>query len=364
MHNILYIGPYKENNGSGRSSRRVLNGLLSSNEFNISSRPVYLTGNTLFNDDEYINLQYSSESNNSDKYDYVIQHGHPMMFQYRKEFGINIGITDIYTKNLTHTGFVERINLLDLIVVHSHFAAESLEESGVKIPIRVVPQPYNINTDSVVSNFFSSYDTKPYIFYTIGQYEEKNNILGMVLAFLLEFDDNENVRFFIKTGDYEIENSILQNKIIEDISRLIKITRKSTFSQNKIDILCGTLRDDDINRLHRSSHCYCNCVRADSFGPSAVEASLFGNIVINTQNIGSSTYINSANGLLVNSELASVFTSHFYYKNSFTLYEKWYEPCVADIRKYMRQAYSNHKAIDNSTLKDITSYKYFTANII
>lgn len=364
MHNVLYLGPYKENNGFGRGSRRVLDGLLSSTDFNVSSRPIYLTGNVLFNDDEYSKLEYSSELNSSDKYDYVIQHGHPMMFQYRKEFGINIGITDIETKNLSHTGFVDRINLLDMIVVHSHFAADSLEESGVKIPIRVIPQPYNIDTDSVESNFFSAYDTKPYIFYTIGQYEEKNNILGMVLAFLLEFDDSENVRLFIKTGDYQIDNNVLQNKIIEDISRLIKITRKGSFSQNKIDILCGTLRDDDINRLHKSSHCYCNCVRADSFGPSAVEASLFGNVVINTQNIGSSTYINEANGLMVNSQLASVFSSHYYYKNSFTIYEQWYEPVVSDIRKNMRLAYSQSKTINNSFIKDITNYKYFTTNII
>ena len=43
MQNILYIGPYKENNGLGRSSRRYLKSLSLHKNINLSCRPIYFT---------------------------------------------------------------------------------------------------------------------------------------------------------------------------------------------------------------------------------------------------------------------------------------------------------------------------------
>lgn len=363
MTNILYLGPYKENNGYGRSSRRFLNCLKSNISNNIKSIPIYQTQNTLFNvEDEYLNNFDTLENNDIDSYDCIIQHGNAMLFQYHKKYGKNIGITEIDTIGIKQTGLIERINLLDEIIVHSMFSAQILEDNGVTIPIKVIPQPYSIDTALVTDNFFT-YSDKPYIFYTIGQYEEKNNILSIILAFLLEFDDDENVKLFIKTGDYFKENITTKNILTDEINKIISIIRHKKISTSKIDILCGTLRDTEIQRLHKHADCYVNCVRADNFGPSAIEAGIFGNEIINTKNIGSNSYISSNNGILVDAELTNVYSSSSYYKNSYTIFEKWYEPMIDSIRHAMRYAYNNKRHYNNN-FKNIFSYNNILGSIV
>lgn len=364
MSNILYLGPYRENNGYGRSSRRFLNCLKSNKSYNIKSIPIYQTQNTIFNEQDIHLVNFdSTEQADYHNYDCIIQHGNPMLFQYHKKYGKNIGITEIDTIGTKHTGLIERINLLDEIIVHSLFSAKILEESGVVIPIKIIPQPYNIDTDMVNSDFFT-YSDKPYIFYHIGQFEEKNNILSAIMAFLLEFDEDENVKFFIKTGDYNKNNEIIIESLKNEINKIISIIRHKKIKSTKIDILCGTIPENDILRLHKSADCYVNTVRTDNFGPSAIESGIFGKNVINTKHIGSNSYISSINGLLVDAEMSSVCSSSYFYKNYYTVFEKWYEPNIESIREKMRKAYNSRNICEHVGFKNIFSYNNISGLII
>ena len=215
MKNIFYLGPYKENSGLGRSSRRLIDCLNSSSNINLSIRPVYFSQNTVFDPSEDRHLVFTeNEENFSPNYDCIIQHGHPEMFEYHQKFGKNIGLVEIETMDLSHTGWIEKINLLDEVVVGSLFAAQSLYDSGVSIDIKIIPEPFNIEKfHKQYDNFFfnaAGYENKPFVFYTIGQYSEKKNIKSIIVAFLLEFEKEENVKLFIKTGDYYIENMDLE----------------------------------------------------------------------------------------------------------------------------------------------------------
>jgi hypothetical protein len=98
--------------------------------------------------------------------------------------------------------------------------------------------------------------------------------------------------------------------------------------------------DIDLIRIHQGGDCYVNAVRADSFGPCAVEAALCDKLIINTKHVGSATYFNSTNAIMVDSDPISVFTSDFTNINTFTIYEQWYEPNISSIRSAMRQAYN------------------------
>lgn len=358
MQNILYVGPYRENNGLGRMSRRYINALSSSNNINLAIRPIHFTQNTLFDPTEKIDFS-EFEENFYTSYDVIFQHGYPDMFEYNRSFGKNIGIVEIETRTLNHSGWVEKINLLDEVVVQSVFSAQSLEDSGVNIPIKIIPDPYDNRLYSTeCDNFFFYPDpkTKPFIFYTIGQYTDKKNIKGILVAFMLEFSKNENVKLFIKTGDYYQENKSLEALIGHDIKQLQRSIRKDPNEIPIIEVLCGIVKEEDIKRLHRSSDCYINTVKADSFGSCAIEAMLCDKLVINTKDVGSSTYINSKNGIVVDAIDTNIFTADFYSKNTFTIYEKWKEPNINSIRQAMRQAYNMS---ENDRLQKIN---YFDKN--
>lgn len=354
MKNILYIGPYKENNGLGRMSRRYIHALSNNRNVNLAIRPVYFTQNTKF--DPLENMDFAEfEENSYSSYDLVLQHGYPDMFEYNRSFGQNIGIVEVETRKLTHSGWVEKINMLDQVVVQSHFSGQSLHDSGVEIPIKIVADPYDHRLYSTECDDFFLYpdkSTRPFIFYTIGQYTDKKNIKGIIVAFMLEFSKTDNVRLFIKTGDYYQENNALENLIGFDIKQLQRAIRKDPNEIPVIEVLCGILKDNDIKRLHRSADCYINAVKADSFGSCAIEAMLCDKIVITTKDIGSSTYLNVKNSIMVDAMDTNIFTPDFYSKNTFTIYEQWKEPDINSIRNAMRTAYN----MSNTEKSDKLSY--------
>lgn len=363
MKNILYIGSYKDNNGFGESSRRFINWLSNDIKINLSIRPLYLINSLISNrldNDQYIEY----ENNSNKKYDTLIQHTLPEYIEYHKDFGKNIAIVDIETLNIKHSGWPDKLNLMDEIWVSSKLSAESLLLSGVRTIIKIIPEPYNIDTytQPIKDNFFSYSDNnKPFIFYTIGQYAEKKNIKSIILAYLLEFNKNDNVRLFIKTCDHRKQNEDLENIIKYDTSVIKNILRKPDEKYPDIDTVCGYLSENDILRLHKSSDCYINAAKADGFGASAIEAGLCDNIVINTKNIGSSTYYNSTNALMIDSVETSVICSNSIIKNLYTIHENWFEPSINSLRASMRKAYnlssSEKENLSSNFNKNVFSYQ-------
>lgn len=345
MKNILYIGPYYEDNGYGRSSRRFISGLIENNNINLSIRPVYFTsriysvGNDLYSD---------LEQNSSGHYDNIIQHGYPDMFQFDSRFGENIGITQIETRRLSHSKYIENINLLDKVIVGSLFSAESLVDSGVKTEIKIIPEPYDVSLfDNINNDFFENKDPNTFIFYTIGQYVDKKNIKGIILAFLLEFDIQDNVELFIKTDSYYIESNILEEMITSEIEQIKRVVRRNHNNCPKISIITGNLKDKDILRLHKSCDCYIDAARADGNACCAIEAMLANKPIISTNGIGSSSFIDETNGYIIDSSDSNVFSTDFHNDLSFTIYELWYEPSIVSMREKMRQAFVDRLSISN-----------------
>jgi glycosyltransferase involved in cell wall biosynthesis len=337
MKNILYIGPYKENNGLGRSSRRFVNALIADSNINLSLRPVFFTSkldteNLIFNE---------FENNRQPHYDCLIQHGFPEMFIYDSRFGKNIGIAQIETKQLYHSRYIENINLLDKIIVGSLFSAESLLESGVNIETKIIPEPYNIiEFEENYENFFHNKDDN-FIFYTIGQYTEKKNLKGIILAFLLEFSIEDNVELFIKTGSHHIPQHSLEEMIKAEIEQIRGVIRRRAHNCAPINILSGHLSDKDMIRLHQSGDCYIDAVRADGNGACAIEALLNNKPVISTKDVGSSSYIDDNNGFLIDSLPTNVFSTDIHNDHTFTIYETWHEPNISSLREQMRNALNN-----------------------
>jgi hypothetical protein len=344
MKNILYVGPYKENNGYGRSSRRIIDSFINDSNINLSIRPVYFTSKIYNN----LNPIYTDfENNRQNHYDCIIQHGYPEMFHYDGRFGKNIGITQIETRKLTHSKYIDNINLLDKIVVGSLFSAESLLESGIRIETKIVPEPYDlISFNQETAEFFENKTPDSFIFYTIGQYTDKKNIKGIILAFLLEFNTEDNVELFIKTDSYHISSTTLEELISADIEEIKNIIRRNPSNCPKVSVLAGFLEDKDMIRLHKSCDCYVDAARADGNGCCAIEALLCDNQIISTSGIASSNFIGD-DGFIVDSTDSNVFSTDIHSDHSFTIHELWYEPNIDSLRQKMREAYNNRSTTHN-----------------
>lgn len=368
MKNILFIGPYHDSNSLGYSSRRYIDALIENKNINLTLQPIYITKSSIDHSipmDKYADYRNNKQSS----YDYLIQHGYPEIFTYDKKCGKNIGIIEVETRNITRSGWVNKINLMDEICVNSINGLNCLYDCGVSKPIKLVPEPYNLSLFATdVDPFFNDIpkNDPPFIFYTIGEYSEKKNIKGIILAFLLEFNKNDNVKLFIKTHSYHYGLSDLDKYINFDIQQIKKVIRKNNYAD--INIVSGNISDIDIIRLHRSCNCYINAVRADGMGPCAVESMLCDKIIINTKNIGSSTYFNSSNALMVDSIETSVFCPQYINPNIFTMHELWDEPNIYSLRSQMRKVYSMNKNeisnLVNSYNKELFTQEYFNKTIL
>lgn len=342
MLNVLYLGPYKQYDGIGHACKRYIDAISADLNIHLCIRPLFFSANLDLHKDEVSNY-IEFENNYCDKYDILIQHGIPEFFEYNSHFGKNIGIVEIETTNLKHSTWVDKINLMDEIWVGSLASKDTLKAAGVTTVIKIVPQPYNLQKYNKTNYddffYFQKPEDRPYIFYTIGQYEEKNNIEAIIKAYLMEFSNIDNTKLFIKTGSHDMQDTDLEQLLQYDMSKIYGALRVDRTTINEPHIVLGDLSQTDLDRIHASSDCYVSASRGDCFGPNMIEGALFGNITIVTESTGVNTYINRYNGFVTKSHQTSVFTDKFISKQTRTIHEDWYDVDIDSLRKNMRLAY-------------------------
>jgi glycosyltransferase involved in cell wall biosynthesis len=338
MKNILYIGPYKENTGLGRSARRYIDALGYDFDINLSIRPIYFTP-YLDNSNEAGKDYVEFEDNISQNYDMVIQHGFANCFEYREEFGENVCIPIVDTYNIGHTGWAERINMMDRVIVPSVWSRQSILDAGVNIKTNIIPEPFNMehfNKDH--PDLFDNQDND-FVFYYIAKHKDKNNIKALIAAFLMEFTKNDDVKLLIKTDMQGFDDQESERMIAYDIKQIERSLRIDAKTSQIPRIIVGHYEQEYIMRMHNQCDCYVDVCKAQNFGASSIESMLFDNITIVNSGTGANTYINNQNGIEIESILTNVYSKDFYMENTFTIYEKWREPFLDSIRSSMREAY-------------------------
>ena len=132
--NILFIGPYRQNDEWGRKSRDMLHTLKQSDN-KITARPIFLSNNL-----DYIEYEEISEHTTSDSYDVVIQF---LLQPFATYVGgaKNIGIFNYDTiPSDVPVSFLTKESLMDEIWTESLSVKKSLENLFNK---------YNINTNVI-----------------------------------------------------------------------------------------------------------------------------------------------------------------------------------------------------------------------
>jgi len=363
MKNILYIGPYRENTGLGRSARRYVDALGYNLDINLSIRPIYFTP-YLDHGNEAGKDYNEFEENSSASYDMVIQHGYPNCFEYRYDFGENIGIAEVDTYGIGHTGWIERMNMMDRIITPSNWSKSSIMDAGCNTPVQVLPEPFDLTKfDQDYEPMFSD-KNNDFIFYYIAKHQDKNNIKALLAAFLLEFRKHDDVKLVIKTDINGFDNQESEHIVAYDIQQVERALRINEKNIQVPKVIIGYYEQEYMLRLHNQCDCYVDVCRAEAFGASSIESMLFGNATIVNKDTGPNTYINNKNGWEIDSILTNVYSKDFYMENTFTIYEKWKEPFLDSIRTNMRSAYEStqqeRKNKINNFNKQIFSEESFT----
>jgi len=349
--NILFIGPYRQNDGWGSATKNYIKSLATQYK-NLTIRPVFLAQSS---NDELDNDLLKYENTIYDNYDVVIEKTLPHCFFYDGRYKKNIGLTELETNNLSNSECISNMNRMDEIWVPSSQEKKCLMKSGVNKPIKVISQPLDTEFIKKYSDHklaFSNIIDKTFKFYFIGEYTERKNIEDLIIAFNLAFDIDQPVSMILKTSIPGI-SPYDSNKIIEDEIETIKKKLNIRTKYKKEIIITDRLSYKDVIGLHNS----CDCLIAPSYGEAfcrpAAEALCLGKTPIVTDNTGMNDFINYDNGFLIKSHRTPVYVNNRPLSKDFDIYtanEYWYRPDMYDLINKMQTVYKMHKE-DRKTLE-------------
>lgn len=343
--NILFRGPYPQRDGWGQASRDFLRALTKT-EHQIKAIPIImanLVGGELPDD---IKQLEQTEFTHLDVY---IQHALPSLME-RQQGVLNIGLCATETNHLENTGWVKNINEMDALFVWTDQEKLNMMESGVTIPVHVVPQPIDTQFfDSVTDRFDEDLVNDNFVFYFVGEWNERKNLNDLILAYWREFTPDEKVKLLIKASAGFTSPDVLGKSLTTHLDRLKSVFRlynKSTYYPEVI-VIAEYLSNEDLVKLHNS----CDCFVTTSYGEATciplLNAAYLGKTVICTCDIGADDPdldIVRVNSIEVPCVCASPPLPYLY-----SSWETWRKVDVIDLQHKMREVYDGKKCNNDRT---------------
>lgn len=364
--NILYIGPYRQNDGWGLAARDCLLSLLTTGH-NISAVPVYLNYNAKY---DVLNKNIlEAEKNISDNYDVIIQKALPSALSYNSDYSQNIAIVFLENNKLFSDG-VFPLNSMDKILVSSQKEVECLKKSGVKTKAHPIMQP--IDTETAAKFFdtggnlqFADRIQKAYKFYYIGEHIQRKNIKDLIAAFCLEFDETDDVCFILKTNIPGLPPPQAFQEMQQEVINIQKSLRtKKRFAP--IVTITERLSDEQLLGMHKSCDCFVVCSYGEAFCRPAAEALCFGNYLILSEGVGIKEMVDLNDFALVSCQEQPVIIKDYTYLGGLDMYngeETWSIPSVLDLKRQMRSAFENRPRVDKEKYLSRFSYENIGQNI-
>ncbi len=353
MKNILYIGPYRQNDGWGLGSRDLVIALSKTN-FNLATRPIYMCGNIETNELKEFE-RFEKES--FDSYDIIIQHVLPSLFEWRSVK--SVGTFYLETGNLQNTTWLPYLQMMDGIMVCSSHEVNTLKDAGCK-NIHQIGHP--IDTEKFNNNYkaIEGVPQDTFNFYFIGEFIDRKNLGDLVTAYHVAFTRSDNVNLIIKTSRSGIDEHNVANLVKNYIAEIKNKTRiYQNPSQYKPElVITKRLTDEEMCSLHKSCHCLVMPSHGEAFCRPVIDAIGFGNSVIVTDNTGMTDYIEEGVGWKIPSYKTLVKTDSIPRQEIYTGRETWYNPSILDLVGLMRKAYKLNKPDINKCKKIIEKLSY------
>lgn len=339
--NILYIGPYRQDDSWGTVSRNFVNNLLKTGH-TITCRPLYQLNKSATEPSEEIKL---AEASIQESYSVVIQHCYPHQFEYHNKCGKNIGYCHIDTFDLSFNSWPSRINLLDEVWVTSSTEQAVLQDNGITVPIKVVPISIDktIFSNVILPLSIPEIDGQ-FVFLCDQEYEQKHNIVAALTAFHTEFHANEPVTFLFRSWKDGVPPQVLAQTIHQDFINIKTALRVyNDINKYKRDLSITNANDEEsINQIYNRADCLICPSYCAPYSFSVLRAMGFEKVVIGTGGIGATEHIiPGLNGIWANSQATPCVISDSPFDDVYTAKEYWKSINIRQLRQQMRRVYEN-----------------------
>ena len=241
------------------------------------------------------------------------------------------------------------LNQLDGVLVPCNWNIEVFRQSGVTVPIHVVPHLSQFEdmstTDDNARNQLRArlpqtalaYD--PFVFYTIGFWSNRKAPYLALQAYLQAFTADDPVLMIIKTSSKDITRWHRHWRNLFRLrhpspARHIGEMRKQYRKPAAVALIADeTLSDAEMYALHELGDCFVSLTRTEGWGLGAFEAARFGKPVVMTAYGGQLDFLDSQHSHLIDYRLVPVHEPTW---SSYQSGDLWAEPSVAQAASALR----------------------------
>lgn len=243
-----------------------------------------------------------------------------------------IGYT-VWETNCLPQKWPEYINQsVNEVWVPSTYNMETFQNSGVTIPIKVVPHIFLRSelpkrehvSIKVCSGEPITADPNVFTFYSISELNERKNVMGLIDAYGKAFTRADNVRLILKVHykSYSIEN------LTYCVSKVTNAL-KNYPDHAPVYLLSRNLSELEMLALHSIGDCCVSLTRSEAFGLTIYDAVNYGKKAIVTGYGGQVDFLGKEYAGLVNYEMVDVkdmdtFTHGYYMEGK----QQWANPNV------------------------------------
>ena len=349
--NILFVGPYRQQDEWGYRSQFILH-YLNQTEHNIVSRPIYLNSSPTYN----AHIEKSEFVNNENQnYDILIQYMLPSFAVYQGEFKKRIGIFH----HETIPNDIPRValnveNLMDEIWVDSKIVAKNLQDifQRYKISTIVKPMPPVLNLDnlppdpqvpSIRNNTPAIKDR--FIFYYIGNiHSDRSGFKEIYTAYLNTFTKQDPVALVVYLDTPTPPNNI--QEIFDSYRKRISF-KNSPLHDPLVHVINPQqcmIQPTERLAMHKDGDCMIHLDYAMTHTSTILEGALYQNTPIINQNNALHEWLGDEHFWCVNSyedlcTLPPNTAPPGLYR--YTTGESWYRPIVKSLSETMKVVYTD-----------------------
>ncbi|MGD6818500.1 glycosyltransferase [Metabacillus sp. 113a] len=246
---------------------------------------------------------------------------------FRNKGRYNVGYTMLEVDGLP-AEWVRQSNMMNEIWVPSQFNAETFRESGVNVPIHVVPLGIDPNyfNPGIQGTRFSD----KFTFLSVFEWGERKAPEDLFRTFLTEFAANDDVLLVCK---------ITNNDPSVNVEHEIQKLGFKDFGSKVLILLNQKLPTHLMGSLYRSADCFVLSTKGEGWGMPILEAMACGIPTVATDWSAQQEFLNIHTGYPVNvKKLVPAIARCPYYKGF-----KWAEPDLEHLAFQLRHVYENRE---------------------
>lgn len=244
--------------------------------------------------------------------------------------------------------WLSTIDQFDGACVPSHHNMETMVNSGVQVPVFLVPHGTDTNKFQPGNRKLTLKEAEgKFIFVSVFDFNHRKNPEALLKAYWEEFTPDDRVALVIKTAKTYWDGRKRQS--VEN--QIVEYKKKLGYGDESapLIILAGVLEDNDLRGVYTLGNAFVLPTRGEGVGMPFMEALASGIPVIATGWGGQMDFLNEQNGFLIdykleypgisiNSEQAIALIYREWFEEERQL---WAEPNIHDLKKTMRYAYEN-----------------------